>query len=66
MFTIVRESGAVKAVYQGHFHPGCRSEYDGVSYITLPAMCEGEGGIVHSAKERAPKKHRGAYFVLEI
>ena len=50
VFSVIRESGRVKAVFQGHFHPGCRSEYDGISYITLPAMCESED----------------AYFVMEI
>ena len=50
VFSVIRESGRVKAVFQGHFHPGCRSEYDGISYITLPAMCESEG----------------AYFAMEI
>ena len=50
VFSVIRESGRVKAVFQGHFHPGCRSEYDGISYITLPAMCESEG----------------AYFAIEI
>ena len=50
VFTVIRESGAVKAVLQGHFHPGCRSVHDSVSYITLPAMCESED----------------AYFVMEI
>ena len=35
----------VKIVFQGHYHPGCRSEYDGVKYITLPAMCEGENAF---------------------
>ena len=42
IFSIIRESGAVKAVFQGHYHPGCNSEYNGVSYVTVPAMCEGE------------------------
>ena len=39
---ILAESGKVKAVYQGHFHPGKSSIIDGIRYETLPAMCEGE------------------------
>ena len=39
---ILEESGKVRAVYQGHYHPGCRSEHHGICYITLPAMCENE------------------------
>ena len=50
IFRCVNESGVVKAVFQGHYHAGCRSEYAGVSYIALPAMCENEG----------------AYFVFEL
>ena len=48
--TIIRNGGTVKAVFQGHFHEGARAVYDGVDYITLPAMCENEN----------------AYFVFEI
>ena len=42
--------GKVKAVYQGHYHPGMESEHDGIRYITLPAMCEREN----------------AYFILTL
>lgn len=35
---ILEESGKVKAVYQGHYHWGNRSQRGGVEYITLPAM----------------------------
>ncbi len=35
---IIEESGKVRAVYQGHFHWGDRSQRNGVDYITLPAM----------------------------
>ena len=45
IMALIRETRVVKAVYQGHYHPGCCSEYDGVRYITLPAMCEGEGAF---------------------
>ena len=35
---LVEDSGKVRAVYQGHFHWGNRSERNGVEYVTLPAM----------------------------
>lgn len=50
IFNIIKESGVVKAVFQGHCHSGKRSEYDGIKYITLPAMCE----------------HEGAFYIFEI
>jgi len=39
---ILEASGKVKAVYQGHFHPGHVSRAAGIDYVTFPAMCEGE------------------------
>ncbi len=42
--------GRVKAVYQGHYHPGCRSVINGIRYVAFPAMCENEG----------------AYFIEEV
>ena len=45
IFGFINESGAVKCVFQGHYHPGCESEYNGVRYITLPAMCENENAF---------------------
>ena len=39
---MIRTSGKVKAVFQGHYHPGKESVIDGLPYHTLPAMCEGE------------------------
>lgn len=47
---IFRESGKVKAVYQGHYHPGMRSTHNDIEYIAFPAMCENEN----------------AYFILSI
>ena len=37
----LRDSGKVKAVFQGHYHPGHEAVIDGIPYHTLPAMCEG-------------------------
>jgi len=48
--SILEKSGKVRAVYQGHYHPGHRAEVNGISYVTLPAMCENEQ----------------AYFVVEM
>jgi len=39
---IIAESGKVKLVLQGHYHPGAENTIDGIRYLTLPAMCEGE------------------------
>lgn len=38
---VIRESGKVKKVFQGHYHPGYDAVIDGIPYHTLPAMCEG-------------------------
>ncbi len=45
LMQIIRESGTVKAVYQGHYHAGLSSEHDGIPYVTLPAMCQNEGAF---------------------
>lgn len=42
MRNIIINSGVVKTVFQGHFHKGATNEYNGVKFITLPAMCEGD------------------------
>lgn len=39
---ILEKSGKVKAVYQGHYHPGHRTVFNGIEYVSLPAMCEKE------------------------
>ena len=39
---ILSGCGKVRAVYQGHFHPGCRSVRNGIRYVTFPAMCESD------------------------
>lgn len=45
IFEILQSSGNVKAVFQGHYHPGKESEYDGIRYMTFPAMCERENAF---------------------
>lgn len=47
---LFERSGCVRAVYQGHYHPGNQSDEGGVSYIAFPAMCENEH----------------AYFVIDL
>lgn len=42
LFDMIDRSKKVRAVYQGHYHPGQRSEYNGIQYIAFPAMCENE------------------------
>ena len=38
---LIKNSGKVKAVIQGHYHKGAENMVDGIPYITLSAMCEG-------------------------
>ena len=38
-------SGNVKAVYQGHYHPGDRNMLGGIEYVAFPAMCENEDAV---------------------
>jgi alkaline phosphatase len=38
---IIRKSGKVKLVLQGHYHLGAERMIDDIPYITLSAMCEG-------------------------
>ena len=40
---IIGESGKVRLVLQGHYHPGAERMIDGIPYVTLSAMCEGTG-----------------------
>jgi len=40
---ILRESGKVHAVFQGHHHEGGYSRIDGIHYYTLKAVVEGQG-----------------------
>jgi len=39
---ILERSGKVRAVFQGHYHPGHESCHAGIFYHTLPAACEQE------------------------
>ena len=39
---ILENSGRVRAVYQGHYHPGNENVCHQIRYITLPALCERE------------------------
>lgn len=41
---VFEKNGRVKAVFQGHYHPGFESENNGVKYVTLPAMCSLDEG----------------------
>lgn len=41
----INQSGKVKAVFQGHYHGGQDSVYEGIPYITLPAMCQVDEGF---------------------
>ena len=47
---LLHESGKVKAVYQGHYHPGAESKHGDIEYFSFPAMCENEN----------------AYYILNI
>ena len=42
---ILSARGNVKAVYQGHYHPGARCVYNGIRYVTFPAVCEREASF---------------------
>ncbi len=39
---IFEESGKVRAVFCGHYHPGCRSDMNGIEYVTFRSLCLGE------------------------
>jgi len=39
---ILEESGKVKTVYQGHYHPGNDLIHNGIRYLSFPALCEEE------------------------
>ncbi len=39
---ILQKCGKVKAVYQGHYHPGSEGKHGNIEYKTFSAMCENE------------------------
>ena len=45
MFEGICACKQVKAVYQGHYHPGMRSRYGDVRFFTLPAVCENDNAF---------------------
>lgn len=51
---ILRESGKVRAVFQGHNHINEHQEIEGIHYVTLAAAIEGSG------------EERNAYSILEV
>lgn len=48
--SVLEKSNKVKTVFQGHYHPGKQSAYNGIQYVTFPAMCQNDD----------------AHFVVEI
>lgn len=40
---ILKDSGKVIAVFQGHYHPGGQKKIDGINYYTLKSMIDGSG-----------------------
>ena len=45
LFRGIGGSTKVKTVFQGHYHPGMRSRYGDVRYVTLPAVCENKNAF---------------------
>ena len=39
------ENGRVKAVYQGHYHLGGKSEHGGIRYVTFPSLRDNEAAF---------------------
>ena len=39
---VLEESKVVRAVFEGHYHPGCDTFANGIRYRAFPAMCENE------------------------
>ena len=42
---ILEESGKVKRVLQGHYHPGTENTHNGILYRAFPAMCERDDAV---------------------
>jgi hypothetical protein len=51
---VLRASGKVLAIFQGHHHPGAYSLIDGIHYYTLQAVVEGHG------------KENNSYAIVEV
>ncbi|MDX9971505.1 MAG: metallophosphoesterase [FCB group bacterium] len=52
--TILEASGHVLAVFQGHDHPGARTERSGIPYFTLKATVEAPDSGAHAIAEFGP------------
>jgi len=58
-------------VLQGHFHPGYYQNIDGIDFLTIRAMCEGEGyennsfGIIHVSSD-AKIRFEGFYMQPDV
>ena len=42
---ILEQSGKVRAVCQGHYHPGNKTVRNGIQYFTLPSLCTYEDAV---------------------
>lgn len=42
---ILEQSGKVRAVCQGHYHPGNKTRRNGIQYFTLPSLCTYEDAV---------------------
>lgn len=42
---ILEQSGKVRAVCQGHYHPGNKTGRNGIQYFTLPSLCTYEDAV---------------------
>ncbi len=42
---ILEQSGKVRTVYQGHYHPGNKTGRNGIQYFTLPSLCTYEDAV---------------------
>ena len=45
VFDLLQQSGKVRAVFQGHYHPGAEHFCGGIRFCTFPAMCENDGAV---------------------
>ncbi len=40
---VLKDSGKVRTVFQGHYHPGVQTRWQDIDFVTFPALCEGDG-----------------------